>query len=112
MEGTKLQGTKLQEIIIDEVSLNDWYVMHNKNVLISINQERKVLQNGISVQDNRGRKEIVEGIVEASHPSLKFSNRALVWFPMYAALPITVAGKQYVIVNYDDIIMSERVLDC
>lgn len=108
MEEVKVQ----EQVTTEETNLNDWYVMHNKNVLVSVKLERKTLQNGISVQDTRGRKDIVEGIVEASHPSLKFSNRALVWFPMYAALPITVAGKQYVIVNYEDIIMSERVLDC
>lgn len=90
-------------------SLNDWYVMHNKNVLVSLQEDRKVLNNGISVQDTRGRKDIVVGIVECSHPSLKFPNRALVWFPMYSALPIQLDGKQYLIVNYEDIIMSEKV---
>ena len=89
-----------------DTSMNDWYIMHNKNVLVTL---REVLQNGIAVQDTRGRKDIVVGIVECSHPSLKFSNRALVWFPMYAGLPIQLAGKQYLVVNYDDIIMSEKV---
>lgn len=90
-------------------SMNDLYVMHNKNVLVSLQDNRKVLTNGISVQDTRGRKDIVVGIVECSHPALKFPNRALVWFPMYAGLHIQLDGKQYLIVNYEDIIMSEKV---
>lgn len=94
---------------MEERSMNDWYVMHNKNVLVTPHVDRKVLNNGISVQDTRGRKDIMEGVVECSHPSLKFPNRALVWFPAYAGLPIQLAGKQYLIVNYDDIIMSEKV---
>ena len=95
---------------IRETNMNEWYVMHNKNVLVTLSKDRKVLDNGISVQDTRGRKDIVMGTIECSHPSLKFPNRALVWFPMYAGLPIQLAGKQYLIVNYDDIIMSEKVL--
>ena len=91
--------------------MNEWYVMHNKNVLVSLKEDRKVLNNGISVQDTRGRKDIVVGTIECSHPSLKFPNRALVWFPMYAGLQIQLAGKQYLIVNYDDIIMSEKISD-
>ena len=94
---------------IKDTNMNDWYIMHNKNVLVSVREDRKVLNNGISVKDTRGRKDIVMGIVECSHPSLKFPNRALVWFPAYSGLPIQVAGNQYMIVNYEDIIMSEKV---
>ena len=92
-------------------NMNEWYVMHNKNVLVSVREERRVLNNGISVQDTRGRKDIMMGILECSHPALKFPNRALVWFPAYAGLPIQLNGKQYLIVNYEDIIMSEKVQD-
>ena len=96
---------------MEENNMNEWYIMHNKNVLVSPREERKVLNNGISVQDTRGRKDIMVGILECSHPSLKFPNRALVWFPAYAGLPIQLNGKQYLIVNYEDIIMSEKISD-
>jgi co-chaperonin GroES (HSP10) len=92
-------------------NMNEWYVMHNKNILVTLRENRKVLQNGISVQDTRGRKDIIEGTVECSHPSLKLPTRAIVWFPMYAGLPIQLNGKQYLIVNYEDVIMSEKVTD-
>jgi co-chaperonin GroES (HSP10) len=94
---------------VKQTNMNDWYLMHNKNVLVSLQEDRKVLNNGISVQDTKGRKDIVVGIVECSHPALKFPNRALIWFPMYAGLPMQLNGKQYLIVNYEDIIMSEKV---
>jgi co-chaperonin GroES (HSP10) len=96
---------------MEDKNMNDWYVMHNKNILVTLREDRKVLNNGISVQDTRGRKDIVIGIVEAAHPSLKFPYRVLVWFPMYAGLPIQLDGKQYLIVNYEDVIMSEKVLE-
>jgi co-chaperonin GroES (HSP10) len=92
-------------------SMNELYVMHNKNVLVTLQEDRKILHNGISVQDTRGRKDIVVGIVECSHPALKFPNRVLVWFPMYAGLPLQLDGKQYLIVNYEDIIISEKVTE-
>jgi co-chaperonin GroES (HSP10) len=90
-------------------NIQEYYVMHNKNLLVSLRDNRKVLQNGISVQDTRGRKDIVEGIIECSHPSLKLPQKVIVWFPMYAGLPIQLLGKQYLIVNYDDVIMTEKI---
>lgn len=96
---------------MDEQNLNSWYVMHNKNLLVSQKEDRRVLQNGISVQDQRGRKDIMVGILECSHPSLKLPNRVLVWYPAYAALPVQLNGKQYFIINYEDVIMTEKISD-
>lgn len=90
-------------------TLNDHYVMQNKYMLVTPREDRKVLQNGISVQDTKDRKDIVVGIIECSHPNLKIPSRALVWFPRYAGLPLHLCGKQYLVVNHEDVIMIEKV---
>jgi co-chaperonin GroES (HSP10) len=94
-----------------EFNLNDYYTMQNKNVLVSLQEGRTACKNGIVVQETRGKKDIVVGICEASQPGLKIPNRALVWFPHYAGLPILLNGKSYLVVNHDDIIMIEKVQD-
>lgn len=94
---------------MDQTNLNDYYVMQNKNILVTPSEDRKVLANGISVQDTKDRKDIVVGIVECSHPNLKIPSRALVWFPRYAGLSLHLDGKQYLIVNHEDIIMIEKI---
>lgn len=94
-----------------EFNLNDYYTMQNKNVLVSLQEGRTACKNGIVVQETRGKKDIVVGICEASQPGLKIPNRALVWFPHYAGLPMTLNGKNYLVVNHEDIIMIEKVQD-
>jgi co-chaperonin GroES (HSP10) len=94
-----------------EFNLNDYYTMQNKNVLVSLQEGHTACKNGIVVQESRGKKDIVVGICEASQPGLKIPNRALVWFPHYAGLPMTLNGKNYLVVNHEDIIMIEKVQD-
>ena len=94
-----------------EFNLNDYYTMQNKNVLVSLQEGRTACKNGIVVQETRGKKDIVVGICEASQPGLKIPNRALVWFPHYAGLPMTLNGRNYLVVNHEDIIMIEKVQD-
>ena len=94
-----------------EFSLNDYYTMQNKNILVSLQEGYTACKNGIVVQETRGKKDIVVGICEASQPGLKIPNRALVWFPHYAGLPMTLNGKNYLVVNHEDVIMIEKVQD-
>lgn len=94
-----------------ETTLNDYYSMQNKNILVSLFEGRSACKNGLVVQETRGKKDIVVGICEASQPGLKIPNRALVWFPHYAGLPMNLDGKNYLVVNFEDVIMVERVLD-
>lgn len=94
-----------------EFNLNDYYTMQNKNVLVSLQEGRTACKNGIVVQETRGKKDIVVGICEASQPGLKIPNRALIWFPQYAGLPMTLNGRNYLVVNHEDIIMIEKVQD-
>jgi len=65
----------------------------------------------MSLADTRGKKDVIVATVEASPPSLKLPLKALVWFPAYAAIPINLDGKVLMIINYDDVLISERVLE-
>ena len=91
--------------------LIDNYKTLNKKVLISIKDDKRILANGMAIQEQRGKKDIVYGIVELAQASLKIPPRAYVWFPMYAALPVNLAGNQYVIVDYEDIYLIENIHD-
>jgi co-chaperonin GroES (HSP10) len=92
-----------------ELNLNEFYAMQNKNILVSLKEGRNTLRNGITVQETRGRKDIVVGICEAAPAGLKIPTRALVWFPHYAGLPIVLDGKGYLVVNYEDVLIIEKV---
>ena len=92
-----------------EKDLSKYYKTLNKKVLVSLRDGKKALANGITIQETRGKKDIVCGLVEVAQPSLKISPRSLVWFPLYAALPIALNGSQYLIVDYEDIYIIENV---
>ena len=42
-------------------------------------------------------------------PEFPCADGYLVWFPLYAANPITVDGKSLLVIHQDDIIMTEEV---
>ena len=105
MEQKELQTKELQF-----EDLNNEYVMQNNYLLVTPCESRKTLANGISVQDTKDRKDIMVGVIKCSHPKLKIPNCALVWFPRYAGLPLQLNdGKQYLVVNHEDVIMIEKV---
>lgn len=89
--------------------LKELYKMRNGFVLISPDKSDKRLSNGINVKETRGKRDIIHGIVEVAEESLKISDKAMCWFPMYAGVPITLEGQQYFIVDNHDIMMTERV---
>lgn len=83
--------------------------MTNKFWLVELVEENKLLSNGITVKETRGKRDIVVGRVISGDYSTDFpcSNGYHIWFPLYAANPITVDGKALLTVHQDDIIMVE-----
>ena len=83
--------------------------MTNKFWLVELEEENKVLANGLTVKETRGKRDIVTGRVISGDYSSEFpaADGYLVWFPLYAANPITVDGKSLLVVHQDDIIMVE-----
>lgn len=86
------------------------YKMVNKFWLIELKEENKVLSNGLTVKETRGKRDIVVGkvIIGDYSPYFECADGYLVWFPLYAANPITVDGKSLLIVHQDDIIMVKK----
>lgn len=85
--------------------------MTNKFWLVELEEENKVLANGLTVKETRGKRDIVIGRVISGDYSTKFpcADGYHVWFPLYAANPITVDGKSLLVVHQDDIIMVEEL---
>ena len=87
------------------------FKMTNKFWLVELEEENKILSNGLTVKETRGKRDIVTGRVISGDYSTGFpcADGYLIWFPLYAANPITVGGKTLLVVHQDDIIMVE---DC
>ena len=94
--------------MVEKKPLVELYKALNKNLLISVIDQKK-LQNGINVKETRGRKDIIIGIVELAEEKLKLPQKCMCWFPLYAGIPISLEGKSYLIVPYDDLVMIEKV---
>ena len=85
--------------------------MTNKFWLVELEEENKILSNGLTVRETRGKRDIVIGRVIRGDYSESFpcADGYHIWFPLYAANPITVDGKSLLVVHQDDIIMVEEV---
>lgn len=81
--------------------------MLNNNLLVELVNETTVLGNGLAVKETRGKRDIVTGTVIKGPGNGIITETMKVWFPLYAANPITVDGKSLLVVSLDDIIMVE-----
>lgn len=85
--------------------------MTNKFWLVKLEEENKILANGLTVKETRGKRDIVTGrVIHGDYsPEFPAADGYLVWFPLYAANPITIEGNNYLVIHQDDIIMVEEV---
>lgn len=96
-----------------QTKLSDWYKPANKNIIVTLWDGVVSLGNGVRVQEERGKKDIVCGIVELAE---NIPEQSLVYFPMFAASPIKIithndgldATKNYYAVNFEDIILVSK----
>ena len=80
--------------------------LNNKIIIKQINLSTQ-LGNGIVIQETRGKKDILVGeVIISSTTDIKEGD--LVWFPEYAALPITLNNKSYNVIDYSDIILTKE----
>lgn len=91
--------------------LNTKVEMTNKFWLVKLRDDTTVLGNGLAVKETRGKRDIVNGTVIHGDYSKAFpcGQGDIVWFPLYAANPITIHGNSLLVVHQDDIIMVEEV---
>ena len=91
------------------MDLKQHYVAKNGYVVIRLMNSEETLGNGIKIQDTRGKRDIVCGTCMLAEDKHKIPAHALVWFPVYAASPIKLAGENFLIVSYEDIMLIEKV---
>jgi hypothetical protein len=96
---------------MSDIKLREIFSMKNKNLLVSLLPDRRTLDNGISISETRGKREIVAGLVEAAEASLKLQERCICYFPSYAANPIEVNGVTLFIVNFQDLVMTDKIAE-
>ncbi len=78
----------------------------NNNVVVKLGDQRTTLANGMAVQEQRGKKDIVHGTVVLSADK-QVSVGDKVWFPFYAALPIQYGGEVLHVVRSEDVVIVE-----
>lgn len=94
---------------MSDTEITQNYKPVNKNVLVRVKESEQVLGNGMKFQEQRGKKDYLCGTVLLAEASLKISPKSLCWFPMYAGQPITLGGKEYMIVPFEDIVLLEAI---
>ena len=100
------------------------YQTKNNKLVIQRCSNEQTLDNGIKVTEARGKKDIVKGIpvvtYETSLPighnnefvlEKESSKNIFIWYPLYAALPISIEGNTYDVIDQQDIIMEEEVYE-
>lgn len=78
----------------------------NKNIVVKLN-ELATMDNGIQIQETRGKRDIVSGIVVDLDTSTGLKPGQKIYFPYYAAINFEVKGDNLWIVNINDVIMFE-----
>lgn len=83
--------------------------MLNGFFLIELVEENKLLSNGITVKETRGRRDIVSGlVVNCPEEYKKDYSKGTVWFPLYSANTFVYEGKALLLVHHDDIMMVKK----
>lgn len=93
------------------MNLEENYKTKNGYVIIRPVQDKETLANGIKFQDTRGKRDIICGTCMLAEEKFKIPQRALVWFPVYAASPIKLEGETFLILPFDDVMLIEKVPD-
>jgi Na+-transporting NADH:ubiquinone oxidoreductase subunit NqrC len=75
-----------------------FYTVNNKLVVQELTNQQ-TLANGIKVQEARGKKDIIKAKI-----IIPQSNK-IVWYPIYAALPLSLDGETYQVIDKSDIIL-------
>lgn len=84
------------------------YTTHNSKLIIKQLNLTTTLNNGIVIQETRGKKDILVGEVILTSPELDIKKGDWVWFPEYASLPIALDNQSYYVIDYQDVILSKE----
>ena len=78
----------------------------NKNIIVRLN-ELSTIDNGIQIQETRGKRDIVSGIIVDLDKDVGLLPGNKIYFPYYSAINFAVKGDDLWIVNINDVIMVE-----
>jgi co-chaperonin GroES (HSP10) len=78
----------------------------NGNILVKLN-ETATMDNGIQIQETRGKRDVVSGVVADADEKTGVKLFQKVYFPYYAAVAIQYKGEDLWIVNYQDVIIID-----
>ena len=92
-------------------NLKEQYAIKNGYILTKVYTKDETLANGIKFQDTRGKRDIISATCLLAEDKYKIPEHALVYFPLYAALDFKLDGENYLLVNFDDVILVEKVPD-
>jgi hypothetical protein len=81
--------------------------MLNGFIAVTLDGDKKTLGNGLTINETRGRRDIVSGTIIISDES-DIPCGARAWFPLYAATIVLLDGEPYHIVKRDDLMMVSR----
>ncbi len=76
------------------------YQTANGNLVVKQLSNEQQFDNGIKVNEARGKKDIVKGKVILPEKSNK-----IVWYPLYSASPLSLEGETYDVISKDDVII-------
>ena len=82
--------------------------MLNGFLLTETPEETKTLGNGLALKETRGKRDVVCARIVSAAEDTNLEIGTLVWFPLYAATALDLDGKQYLVVDFPDVIMYTK----
>lgn len=83
-------------------------IMLNRFLLVETPEETKTLGNGLALKETRGKRDIVYARIVCAAEDTGLAAGTLIWFPLYAATAMDLEGKQYLVVDFNDVIMYTK----
>lgn len=77
--------------------------MYNNNILIRPLHEKVTLENGVSYEQQRSKKDLIWG--EIINPAEEGKRKVL--YPLYAGNEVTIDNTLYHAIKVDDLILSK-----
>jgi co-chaperonin GroES (HSP10) len=82
----------------------------NGNIIVKVTEEKVTTKAGLIVNttEQRGKRTIITGEIIYSNRKDSLQKGSIVYFPMFAAQPISLDGLDYAAVNAKDVILVKE----
>ena len=83
------------------------YTVINNKLIVKPLENKTTLKNGITIQETRGKKDILSGeVVLAPEDSTLVGTT--VYYPEFASIPIVLEGNHLLVIDLQDVIIIQR----